>query len=50
MAAVGFIGGGHTYPGHAEKLRAAGAGTVCATWDEVEGELARLELSAPVSA
>jgi HAD superfamily hydrolase (TIGR01509 family) len=50
MAAIGFIGGGHTYPGHAEKLRAAGAGTVCATWDDVEGELSRLDLIAPVSA
>jgi len=49
MAVVGFIGGGHTYPGHAEKLRAAGARTICANWDEVERELASLRLIAPVS-
>lgn len=41
MTAIGFTGGSHTYPGHAEKLTAAGAHAVCADWPEVERELAR---------
>ncbi|MBZ9916172.1 MULTISPECIES: HAD family hydrolase [unclassified Mesorhizobium] len=49
MTAIGFIGGGHTYPGHTEKLRVAGARTICADWDEVARELVSLELIAPVS-
>lgn len=41
MTAIGFTGGSHTYPGHAERLFASGAAAVCATWDETERELRR---------
>lgn len=39
MTAIGFTGGSHSFPGHAEKLTASGAHAVCATWDEVAREL-----------
>jgi HAD superfamily hydrolase (TIGR01509 family) len=39
MTALGFVGASHTYPGHAEKLLAAGAQVICGTWTDVEREL-----------
>ncbi len=39
MTAIGFTGGSHSFPGHAEKLKAAGAHATCASWTEVEKEL-----------
>jgi beta-phosphoglucomutase-like phosphatase (HAD superfamily) len=32
MRVVGFTGGSHSYPGHADKLTEAGAETVIAAW------------------
>jgi len=40
MRVVGFCGGGHCRPGHAERLTAVGAETVCAAMDEVARHLA----------
>lgn len=40
MHVIGFCGGGHCLDGHADKLIAAGARTVCATMDEVAWRLA----------
>ncbi|MCR4267992.1 HAD family phosphatase [Nitratireductor sp. ZSWI3] len=50
MTAIGFTGGSHSFPGHAEKLVAAGAHAVCASWPQVEDELARRGFSAGVPA
>lgn len=33
MRVIGFVGGGHCRPGHGERLRAAGAATVCDRMD-----------------
>lgn len=40
MIAIGYVGGGHTYDGHADKLRSRGAVAACSTWDAVRNELA----------
>ncbi|QPC88514.1 HAD-IA family hydrolase [Mesorhizobium sp. NBSH29] len=42
MVAIGYTGGGHTYPGHAARLIDAGARVVCADWSAVRSELAAL--------
>lgn len=39
MTAIGYVGGGHTHPGHGPELTAAGAAIVCSTWDEVTAAL-----------
>lgn len=39
MTAIGFTGGSHTFNGHADKLKAAGAHAACASWADVEKEL-----------
>lgn len=41
MTAVGYIGGGHTYPDHSSRLSAAGASSVCREWAEIELHLLR---------
>src|SRR5262249_26977037 len=41
MRVVGFTGGGHCRPGHAERLRDAGCTAVFATMPEFAGYLAR---------
>ena len=46
MIAIGYIGGGHTYPEHAARLKAAGADYVCADWQEVSRQLAGLGVPA----
>ncbi len=40
MTAIGFLGGKHVAPGHAERLTRAGATLAAANWDEVERWLA----------
>lgn len=40
MNAIGYTGGGHTYPEHGARLSACGAAAICANWDEVGRELA----------
>ena len=40
MPVIGFTGGSHTDPGHAERLRAAGAAIVIARIDDLPGALA----------
>ena len=42
MRVIGFTGGGHSWPGHAEALRAAGAVTVVPTLEEVGAALRAL--------
>ncbi|WP_296741226.1 HAD family phosphatase [Mesorhizobium sp.] len=42
MIAIGYTGGGHSYPEHAARLTAAGADFVCADWLEVSRQLAEL--------
>jgi HAD superfamily hydrolase (TIGR01509 family) len=42
MKAIGYIGGGHIFPGHAEKLLARGAIAACADWTEIGAQLAEL--------
>jgi len=39
MTAVGFTGGSHCGPNYGERLKAAGASTVCATMEEVAAAL-----------
>ncbi|MGB6118969.1 MAG: HAD family phosphatase [Mesorhizobium sp.] len=39
MIAIGYTGGGHTWPEHGDTLAKAGADAVCANWDEVSEEL-----------
>lgn len=39
MTAIGYIGGGHTYEGHAEKLLEKGAKAVYSDWKQIENEL-----------
>ena len=46
MFTIGFTGGSHTYPGHADKLLANGASAICANWNEVSRELERLQAAA----
>ena len=46
MTAIGYIGGGHTYPEHAARLTSAGADFVCADWQEVSRQLAGLGVPA----
>ncbi len=40
MTAIGYTGGGHTYDGHGDRLKACGAVAACADWDAVGRELA----------
>lgn len=42
MVAIGFTGGGHTYPGHAERLIEHGAAVACADWNAVSREIERV--------
>jgi HAD superfamily hydrolase (TIGR01509 family) len=42
MKAIGYIGGGHIFPGHGEKLLARGAAAICADWVEVRAQLVEL--------
>ena len=35
MIAIGYTGGGHTFAGHGEKLKAQGAHAACANWTEI---------------
>ncbi|UVK42054.1 HAD family phosphatase [Mesorhizobium sp. AR07] len=46
MTAIGYIGGGHTYPEHGARLAGAGANFVCADWQEVSRQLAGLGVPA----
>ncbi|TPL87220.1 HAD family phosphatase [Mesorhizobium sp. B2-3-12] len=46
MTAIGYTGGGHTYPEHAARLMAAGADFVCADWHEVSRQLVGLGVPA----
>jgi beta-phosphoglucomutase-like phosphatase (HAD superfamily) len=39
MRVIGFTGGSHCRPGHAERLRAAGASAVCAGMAELAAVL-----------
>ncbi len=39
MRAIGFTGGGHCRPGHAERLRAAGAAAIAGDMDRLPGLL-----------
>jgi beta-phosphoglucomutase-like phosphatase (HAD superfamily) len=39
MRAIGYVGGSHTYAGHAEKLVAAGAEKVFSSWQSMREEL-----------
>lgn len=41
MTAVGYIGGGHTYPEHSSRLSEAGASIVFRGWAEIELHLLR---------
>lgn len=42
MTAIGFVGGGHCAPGHADRLCAAGAPSVVAAMPELPGALSAL--------
>ncbi|MBN9074169.1 MAG: HAD family hydrolase [Rhizobiales bacterium] len=42
MRVIGFTGGAHTYPGHADTLTEAGAETVIRRWPELNGVLQAL--------
>lgn len=42
MYAIGYTGGGHLPPGHAERLRAAGARAVISHWDQAPALLGAL--------
>jgi len=42
MRVIGFTGGSHSYPGHADVLTEAGAETVIRRWADLEGVLAAL--------
>jgi HAD superfamily hydrolase (TIGR01509 family) len=42
MTAIGYTGGGHTYPEHGARLSACGASAICADWNEVGRQLAAL--------
>jgi HAD superfamily hydrolase (TIGR01509 family) len=46
MIAIGYTGGGHTYPEHGARLTAAGADFVCGDWQEVSRQLAELGVPA----
>lgn len=46
MAALGYTGGGHSYPGHGEVLSARGAAAICKDWIEVGNQLDRLGFTA----
>lgn len=39
MTAFGYTGGGHIYPGHAERLFSKGAEKVFANWDDIAREI-----------
>lgn len=39
MTAFGYIGGGHTYEGHAERLSSKGAQKVFSHWDDIADEI-----------
>jgi HAD superfamily hydrolase (TIGR01509 family) len=42
MTALGYTGGGHTYPGHGDRLVSHGALASCASWSEVSFRLKAL--------
>jgi HAD superfamily hydrolase (TIGR01509 family) len=42
MTALGYTGGGHSYPGHGERLVKHGAAASCADWSEVSARLDEL--------
>ncbi len=42
MTAIGYTGGGHTYPDHAQVLLSRGADVVCADWSEIDRQLTTL--------
>jgi HAD superfamily hydrolase (TIGR01509 family) len=42
MTAIGYVGGGHTYPEHGARLSACGAAAICADWNAVGRQLAVL--------
>jgi HAD superfamily hydrolase (TIGR01509 family) len=42
MKAIGYIGGGHIFPGHGDKLLARGATAVCTDWVEIGTRLREL--------
>ena len=42
MRVIGFTGGAHTYPGHADRLTDAGAETVIRRWNELKPVLTAL--------
>lgn len=44
MRVIGFTGGAHSYPGHADALTEAGAETVIRRWADLGGVLAALSM------
>jgi beta-phosphoglucomutase-like phosphatase (HAD superfamily) len=42
MTAIGYTGGGHTYPEHGARLTDCGAAAICANWNEVGLRLTKL--------
>ncbi len=40
MRVIGYTGGSHSYPGHAERLQQAGAHVVCNSWTDITQYLA----------
>lgn len=44
MRVIGFTGGAHSYPGHADALTEAGAETVIRRWPELKGVLSALSI------
>ncbi|TPN62176.1 HAD family phosphatase [Mesorhizobium sp. B1-1-1] len=46
MTAIGYTGGGHTYPEHGARLKAAGADFVCTDWQEISRQLSGLGVPA----
>ena len=42
MPAIGFVGGGHSYPDHHDNLLSAGARTVCLRFEEIPRAISRL--------
>lgn len=43
MTTIGYVGGGHSYQGHAQKLSAAGAVAICSNWIDVQEKLSILQ-------
>ncbi len=46
MVAIGYTGGGHTYPEHGARLASAGASQICVDWQSVGRQISDLSLPA----